>query len=199
MPCGCKGDMSEYQGKVKAKFIGKPNGKLMKGAPGYPYIHDQVYEVSFRQTKFPFWVLLDPPPVLKVPAAQVEDSVFENDVFVPEQLELDEPVQATSPISTTVEGVGVMVGEKEEELVPSGQPSSESSVKPMDAPVGYVTNDGVKEEPLKEEEVKPEDGMPAEFLSEMRTMGDEVLGEHGAEKIERKKTKKQHQDTADNT
>jgi hypothetical protein len=197
--------MDEYQGKVKAKFIGKPNGKFMKGAPGN-YIHGQIYEVSFRQTKFPFWELLDPPPVLKVPDAQVEDSVFEGDVFVPEQLELDEPepinmgvMNTNTPISTQVDGTGMMIGEKEEELIPSGQPSSESSASPTVPPADFVTNDGVVEKPFKDVEVKPEDDMPAEFLSEMRTMGDEVLGEHGVEKIERKKTKKQHQDTADNS
>lgn len=70
---------------MKARFIGKPSGVYMKGAP-CNYTHGAVYTIPLKFAQFKYWEILDPPPVLKVPAASVEDSVFENQVFVPPEL-----------------------------------------------------------------------------------------------------------------
>lgn len=165
-PCNCKGDTLELEGFFKFKFVGKPSGTLMKGAPK-GYNQGDVVELSYRYNNYPWWELLDPPPVLNIPPAKVEDSVFEGNVFVPPSLE--------------------------EADIPSGLPTSEPSVNPTALPVESAIESGVKEaveEPFKEEEVSPEDEMPEDLKYELTTMGDGVIGEFGVEKIERRKKNK---------
>lgn len=168
--------MNEIHGVFKMRFIGKPNGVLMRGCPSN-YVQNEIYVLPYHPYgKMPYFELLDPPPVLKVPAAQVEDSVFENSIFVP-------PDFGDAP-------------------PPSGPPLSESSVKPMDAPAVPVDIGGVeelldsvkakkaKDEPLREEVVKAGDDMPPELVYELVQMGDGVIGEEGEVKIERRKKAK---------
>ena len=69
------------------KFVGKPEGKLMKGAPGN-YIHNEVYMVPFSYSQWSYWELVDKKPELKVPEATDEDSVFEGVTFV-EDVEIE--------------------------------------------------------------------------------------------------------------
>jgi hypothetical protein len=185
---------------VKAKFIGKPNGVYMKGAP-CNYIHGQVYSIPYKFSQFPFWELLDPPPVLKVPAARVEDSVFESSIFVPPEMN-DAPsgpssskpsVLPTVPPVMPVSGDGV----KEpainpvEALLESVKakkvkgPGDEGYLRPLDIGGGFISIPAKVEEPFKDE--APDDEMPDDISYELRTMGEGIIGIGGEEKIERKK------------
>ena len=62
------------------RFVGKPNGKLLRGAPGN-YIHGQVYQMSFNNSKFKFWELVEEEPVLTVP--EDTESIYEEPIYVP--------------------------------------------------------------------------------------------------------------------
>lgn len=80
------------------KFKCDPNGKLLPGAPGN-YKCGQTYLQPFSQSKFKYWELLEEPPVLKVPKATPEDSVYNDVVYVPdEQPETIEEKVETEPI-----------------------------------------------------------------------------------------------------
>ena len=74
--------MNDPEGLFKMKFIGWKDGKLMSGAPGN-YVKDKVYQMRFRHSRFPWWELIEPPPELKVPDADEEDSVYDEVVFIP--------------------------------------------------------------------------------------------------------------------
>ena len=76
--------MSEPQGFFWMKFVGKPNGKLMKGAPGN-YVHGKTYKQPYGMSRYPFWQLVEEPAALTVPDASGRDSVFEDMVFVPDE------------------------------------------------------------------------------------------------------------------
>ena len=91
MPCGnCREKgMNDISGRFLMRFVGKPEGKLMKGAPGN-YRQNEIYLQPFRMSRFAFWKLIDPPPELKVPEAKTEDSVFEENIFVPTDVKEDE-------------------------------------------------------------------------------------------------------------
>ena len=67
-------------GKFKMKFIGRPDGKLMKNAPGN-FKHGEIYTVPYGHSKFPFWEMIDPEPKLVVPE---DSSSFEEAYFIPE-------------------------------------------------------------------------------------------------------------------
>lgn len=68
-------------GNYWMKFIGRPNGKLMKHAPGN-FIHGKKYKVPYGHSKWPFWELLEKPPVLKV---EKETESFEEAYYIPEE------------------------------------------------------------------------------------------------------------------
>jgi len=57
------------------KFIGKPGGVLVKGAPGN-YEHGKIYHIPFRHSRFPYWELMEPVPEFTAPTPTAEDSVF---------------------------------------------------------------------------------------------------------------------------
>lgn len=76
------------------KFIGKPGGKLMKGAPGYPYIHGQIYEVPWSYRQDAFWEPLEPIPQLKVPPPTEEELNIGAFVAPPENVVLAEPEES---------------------------------------------------------------------------------------------------------
>ena len=101
-PCrGCKDKMGEISGNFKMRFVGKPDGKLMKGAPGN-YEHGKVYMCPYSWSHFKFWELLEAPPELKVPQASEPDSVYEEVYFPPEE---DEPVPEPETEEPTEEKV----------------------------------------------------------------------------------------------
>lgn len=66
------------------KFVGRPNGRLLKGAPGN-YKHGETYMQPYHMSRFAFWELLEEDPVLVVPEADDLDDVFEENVFVPDE------------------------------------------------------------------------------------------------------------------
>ena len=76
------------------RFIGKPEGKLMKGAPGYPYKHDEVYLVDWSYRQDAFWVPLEPVPELKVPPPTEEELNIGAFVAPPENVVLAEPEES---------------------------------------------------------------------------------------------------------
>jgi len=87
MPCvGCikRKEMNMgVTGNFWMRFIGKPNGVFMKGAPGN-FIHGQKYKVPYGHSKFPYWELLEEEPVLQV-FDDVGNSVYEDAVYTPDE------------------------------------------------------------------------------------------------------------------
>jgi len=75
--------LGEPTGFFKMRFIGKPDGKLMKGAPGNFKQGEEVFQ-PYRLSNFPFWELLEDKPVLKIPPPSKSDSVFEESVYIPD-------------------------------------------------------------------------------------------------------------------
>ena len=67
------------------RFVGRPNKILMKGAPGN-FNQGEVYQMSFNNSKQKFWELIEEPPVLKAPELKESDSVYEEPVYVPEEV-----------------------------------------------------------------------------------------------------------------
>lgn len=81
--------------RTKMKFVGKPNGILMKGAPRN-YIHGNIYDVPWGYAKDKFWEPLETRPVLKVPPLEEgKDAIFNIEAFLPPE----EPVAITADIS----------------------------------------------------------------------------------------------------
>lgn len=79
---------NEPKGFYKMRFIGKPDGVLMKRAPGN-YIHGQIYQQPYHMCKFPYWELVEEAPTLVAPPPDDGDSVFEETVFIPDESEED--------------------------------------------------------------------------------------------------------------
>ena len=79
------------EGNFKMRFVGRPDGKLMKGAPGN-YIHGQTYMQPYKMSQFPFWELVDEVPEIQVPD---EEESFEEAYYVPDEdaatIEVSEP------------------------------------------------------------------------------------------------------------
>ena len=98
MPCaGCKERMSEPKGNYKMKFIGKPGGVFMKGAPGN-YEQGKVYNIPFRFSRKAYWDLLEKPPVLVAPEIVEGDNVFDDKFFESDDsasIELMPPISLT--------------------------------------------------------------------------------------------------------
>jgi len=78
------------------KFVGRPDGKLMKHAPGN-YIHGQEYMVPFNHAQWDFWELLEDKPVLVAPEPSGADDVFEETFFIPEEEETEVTLSAPIP------------------------------------------------------------------------------------------------------
>lgn len=134
------------------RFIGRPNGKLMKGSPDN-YNMNEIYLVPYKYKSMAYWELVDPPPVLRVPAARVEDSVFENQVFVPPDLDdlmKDAQVEIlngqTAVLKANLESIEEQLKEipKSEPPILSGQPSNEPSANLMVPLVESVSEGSVK-------------------------------------------------------
>ena len=93
---GCKGCREQVEKvMVKLRFIGKPGGKLVKGAPGN-YAQGQIVTgPSDRAKYFPkIWQLAQKMPKLVIPKASEIDSVFE--AMVPGEVEVIEAPVASS-------------------------------------------------------------------------------------------------------
>ncbi len=102
-------------GKFWMKFVGRPDGRLMKGAPGN-YIHGKEYHIPYGHSKRLFWELLEEVPELKVPE---ETDSFEEAYFISEEKVKAPPSKSdTAVIETTV----------------SARQGSEDYVPPINAP-----------------------------------------------------------------
>jgi hypothetical protein len=84
-PCrGCKDNMERVM--VKLRFIGKPGGKLVKGAPGNYEQGQVIIGPADKAVNFPkIWVLLEKMPELVIPELTDDDSVF--DLGIPKEVE----------------------------------------------------------------------------------------------------------------
>lgn len=79
-PCkGCRDQVEKVM--VKLRFIGKPGGRLMKGAPGN-YMQGQIVTGPADRAKyFPkIWQLAEDMPELIIPKATEVESVFDPDL-----------------------------------------------------------------------------------------------------------------------
>jgi len=86
--------MSDPKGLFKMRFIGKPNGVFMRGAPGN-YTQNQIYDQPYHMSRFKFWELVEEIPVLVAPELEEGDSVFEEAVFIPDDEEEDATIEMT--------------------------------------------------------------------------------------------------------
>ena len=130
--------MSEPKGLYKMRFIGKPNGKFMKGAPGN-YVHGEIYDQPWGNGNYNYWERLEDAPVFVAPEPSEVDSVFdeEEDVFNPEEEETPQPK------------IEIMVEETPVEVT---EPVPEISVEPV-APV--VHDDDVNLDPNTPATIEP--------------------------------------------
>ena len=90
MPCmGCGKNVERII--VKLRFIGRPNGKLVRGAPGN-YKQGEITRGPLTWVKVhpQVWELVESAPELKIPEASERDSVFEEPVFIPDDEKLSE-------------------------------------------------------------------------------------------------------------
>jgi len=94
--------MNDPTGLFKMRFIGKPNGVLMKSAPGN-FKQGEVVPLPYRHSRFPYWELVEDKPVLKVPAASKDDSVFEEPVYIPDEDEATIEAPASQSIPPVVD------------------------------------------------------------------------------------------------
>lgn len=82
MPCkGC------VEKKYDMRFVGWKDGKLIKTAPS-GLKQGQIQKNFLHMADQPYWELADKVPDLVIPEGKYEDSVFIEEIFVPE----DEPV-----------------------------------------------------------------------------------------------------------
>ena len=82
--------MSKRKDVVKMRFVGKPDGVLMKHAPGN-YEHGKIYPQPFKMSQYKFWELIDRPPEIIAPPLTEEDDVFGESMFVPEETTVSAP------------------------------------------------------------------------------------------------------------
>lgn len=96
-------DMSKREGFVKMRFVGKPEGILMKGAPGN-YEHGKIYDQPFDMSQWKFWELIEKPPEIIAPPLSDDDNVFEEPMFVPDEEQVAIPeigveLTASAPVN----------------------------------------------------------------------------------------------------
>ena len=132
------------------RFVGKPNGVFMKGAPG-SYEQGKIYEVPFHYSQWKFWELVEPPPELKVPDASKEDSVFSGEAIVP----------PTGSILETGPSLDYEPHIEPEKLKEVPKPPK----KPLQG--GGISG-------ISNEKVGLEDDMPSELKAELKMMGEEI-------------------------
>lgn len=58
------------------KFMGRPDGKLLKGAPGN-YEHGKIYHVPYHWSEWSFWELVGKKPTVQVPESTEGDDIYE--------------------------------------------------------------------------------------------------------------------------
>jgi len=81
------------------KFIGKPQGVFMPGAPG-GYDHNKVYMMRFRHSRYKWWQLMEEVPVLKAPELKSVDDVFSDMTYIPDE---DITEEEEEPVTVEVE------------------------------------------------------------------------------------------------
>lgn len=113
------------------KFKCKPNGKLMKGAPGN-YKCGEKYRIPYRHSRFPFWELLEEKPELAIP--DDEDSVYEEEAMFAAKEEpfilppTDEPLNdvRTKELTESYKRQGMYLLDSEEGVFVDGTTSTEN-------------------------------------------------------------------------
>lgn len=184
-PCNCGEKMSgQFIGLVKMRFIGKPDGVLMKGAPGYPYEHGKIYSVPAKYSQWKFWEFVESPPEIRAPEPKKEDSVFKDEIFLPpseiQAASILPPNETTSSIAPTpVINLTLQVGE-----VTQSTPEPKATTPEESAVTQEVPHDDkpvqVKESVVMESLTDDDDDnneMPPELIAEMRSLGEELPGE----------------------
>ncbi len=183
---GCKGKVSgAFVGRVKMRFVGKPNGILMKGAPGAPYQHGVVYDVPAKFGQWKFWEPVESPPEIRAPEAKREDSVFGDEVFIPPEAfqTSTEPV----PVVTPSIQVGELTESKPEvvEDKPESKDELLSELKVEEKqPEPSIEEDENSEE--KELDESDPDYLPPEMRAELESLGDGIVGEQPKTRRKRK-------------
>lgn len=158
-PCrGCRDKVDGITGNFKMRFIGKPGGKLMKGAPGN-YEHGKEYVVPYSWSKFNFWELLEPIPEVKIPEPTEKDSVYEGGYFPPEKEEEEERVELNEPSSAVL---GIVTEKQYQENLRKLQSGNYSVGK--DGLIEYE-----KKEPTRKELMKTLDDAGIEYNNRTRT------------------------------
>ena len=89
-PCKCDPMNENLTGFTMMRFIGKPNGVYMKGAPGR-FRQGEVYRVPWIYAKMAYWEPLDPIPELKVPPPSEEELNIGAFIAPVENMVLSEP------------------------------------------------------------------------------------------------------------
>jgi len=136
-PCvGCGKDKVQIEGRFKMKFIGRPDGKLMKGAPGN-YEHGEIYRVPYSWSYFKFWELAEDAPELEIPDIDEEDLEFEEFVYVPDEEKEGKVGPPDIPLAPN------------EFLLPDAHP-------PEDSLEENIEELEVEKEPVEEVETEPE-------------------------------------------
>ena len=94
--------MSDPKGLFKMRFIGKPGGVFMKGAPGN-YVHGKSYLQPYHMSKFKFWQLEEEVPVLVAPPLDDGDEVFEEAVYIPDDDDEEAATIEMTPVNLEVD------------------------------------------------------------------------------------------------
>ena len=81
MPCDGCNDEKSYD----MKFIGWKDGKLIPTAPS-GYSQGDIQHQPLHMADLPYWVLDGEIPNLVIPKTEYKDSVFEEEIFVPEEV-----------------------------------------------------------------------------------------------------------------
>lgn len=137
-------------GKFWMRFIGNPDGKLMKGAPGN-YIHGKKYHIPFKHSTRKFWKLLEKVPELKVPD---EPESFEDAYFVPEE--------KTATVELTQTTSDIDIDPTSEALI-----EPYASVNPVTGKMGEHIEHPKKPEKVEEESVEEIVTEPEKVLKEL--------------------------------
>ena len=122
--------MNDPKGLFKMKFVGKPNGKFMKGAPGN-YIHGEEYNQPWGNGDYPYWQRMEEAPVLVAPEPSEADNVFdeEEEIYVPDE----------TPVVILQPKVEIMIEEIPEAVEAEPVEVSEISVEPLETVVHEET------------------------------------------------------------
>ena len=125
--------MNDPKGLFEMKFVGRPGGKLMKGAPGN-YDHGTVYRLPFRHSRRPYWQLLEPVPEFVAPRSAPEDDVFVDlKLYSLDDLEDDEVFMGVVLPPSVTDEDAIVTDKQVAELNKMGiniNPNTDASIEP---------------------------------------------------------------------